>query len=67
MQKNTRQRLLDLMIARIGRHMLAARLQIPVLILDDWSSGKTALPDAKLIALINLIDETSDDDGSAFD
>jgi len=67
MQRNTRQRLLDLMIARIGRHMLAARLQVPVLILDDWASGKTVLPDAQLIALIKLIDETSDGDGSAFD
>ena len=57
--KSTRQRLLDLMVARIGRGQLAVRLAIPLAILDDWSSGATAMPDAKLVALINLVDETS--------
>jgi hypothetical protein len=57
--KSTRQRLLELMGARIGRGPLAVRLSVPLAILDDWSSGMTAMPDAKLVALINLVDETS--------
>ena len=47
------------MVARIGRGQVAVRLANPLAILDDWSSGATAMPDAKLVALINLVDETS--------
>ena len=57
--KSTRQRLLDLMAARVGRGQLAIRLAVPLAILDDWSGGATAMPDAKLVALINFVDETS--------
>ncbi len=57
--KSTRQRLLDLMVARVGRRQVAIRLAVPLAILDDWSSGATAVPDAKLVALINFVDETS--------
>jgi hypothetical protein len=49
------------MVARIGRPMLASRLEVPLGILDDWLGGKAMMPDAKLIALIHLIDETSED------
>ena len=48
------------MVARIGRPMLAARLEVPLGILEDWLGGSAAMPDAKLIALINLVDETSE-------
>ena len=61
MGKDTRQRLLELMLARIGRAKLAARLQVPLGVMDDWISGHTRLPDGKLISLIDLIDETCAD------
>ena len=60
MSTQTRQRLLELMVARIGTAQLAFRLQVPTAILRDWIEGKTAMPDAKVIALIDLIDETAD-------
>ena len=59
MQKSTRPRLLELIVARLGRYQVAIRLAVPLAILDDWSSGSATIPDAKLIALVNLIDETS--------
>ena len=59
--RTARQRLLDLMVARIGRHRVAARLGVPLGILDDWLGGGSAVPDAKLVMLIDLIDETSED------
>ncbi|HYL90629.1 MAG TPA: hypothetical protein VEU32_17910 [Burkholderiales bacterium] len=59
MQKSTRQRLLELMIARIGRGELAARLEVPCAILRDWLEGHMPMPDGKVIALIDLIDRTA--------
>ena len=63
MSKSTRQRLLELMIARIGRSALAAALGVPCAILLDWLNGDSLMPDGKLITLIHLIDETGN--GSA--
>ena len=60
MSKQTRQRLLELMVARIGHAQLAFRLQVPLAILRDWIDGKAAIPDGKVITLIDLIDETAD-------
>jgi hypothetical protein len=60
MGKDTRQRLLALMVARVGRPELAARFGVPLGILDDWIAGHARLPDGKLISLIDLIDETGD-------
>lgn len=60
MSKQTRQRMLELMVARIGHAKLAFRLQVPTAILRDWIDGKTPVPDAKVIALIDLIDETGE-------
>jgi len=56
--KSTRQRLLELMMARVGRNALAASLGVPCAILADWINGDSVMPDAKLVALIHLIDET---------
>ena len=61
MQRNTRQRLLDLMVARIGRPALAAHLDVPIGILDAWLHGIDRMPDAKLGTLIDLIDQTNAD------
>ena len=57
--KSTRQRLLELMMARIGRNALAASLGVPCAILVDWINGASLMPDAKLVALIQMIDETA--------
>ena len=65
MRKDTRQRLVDLMVARLGRTRLAALLGVPLVVLDDWLAGEAPVPDAKLLALIGLIDETGDPDGSS--
>ena len=59
-KKDTRQRLMDLMVARIGRAELAMRLQVPSSVLDDWMNGSTRIPDGKLLKLIDLIDLTAD-------
>jgi hypothetical protein len=58
MEKSSRQRLLELVIARIGRPSVVERLQIPPCILDDWLTGEAHMPDRKLLALVGLIDET---------
>lgn len=55
-----RQHLISLMVARIGWKELAARLQVPVAILHDWFNGETQMPDAKLLALMRLLDETEE-------
>lgn len=57
--KSTRQRLLELMTARIGRSALAASLGVPCAILADWVNGESLMPDGKVVALIHLIDETA--------
>ena len=57
--KTTRQRLLELMAARIGATQLAVLLGVPCAILKDWLSGQAVMPDPKLVTLINLIDETA--------
>ena len=46
------------MVARIGRQELARRLDVPLAILGDWLIGETIMPDAKLAALIDLVDDT---------
>ena len=56
--KTTRQRLLELMMARIGKSALAAGLGVPCAILLDWLHGDSLMPDGKVIALLHLIDET---------
>ena len=60
MSKSTRQRLLELMMARVGKSALAASLGVPCAILLDWINGYSTMPDGKVIALINLIDDTTE-------
>jgi hypothetical protein len=59
LERNTRQRLLELVIARLGWVGTAQRLQIDAETLGDWMSGATRVPDEKLAPLVNLIDETN--------
>ena len=60
MASNTRQRLLYLMVARVGRLELAIRLRVAPAVLHEWLNGHAPIPDAKLVALIDLIDATGD-------
>lgn len=60
MASNTRQRLLYLMVARVGRLELSVRLRVPPAVLHEWLNGQAPIPDAKLVALIDLIDATGD-------
>jgi len=42
------------------REDVALRLRVPSAIVSDWLSGKSALPDITVLALIALMDETND-------
>ena len=56
--KNTRQRLMDLAIGLIGCIETARWLEVEPEILDRWASGTSAMPDDKLLALLDLVDRT---------
>jgi hypothetical protein len=56
---NTRKRLLELAVARLGRVATAARLDVRLAVLDDWLYERCQMPDWKLVALVNLLDETN--------
>jgi hypothetical protein len=62
MGRHTRQRLLDLLVVRVGRAPLAAQLGVPLPVLDDWLAEKAPIPDAIVVALVDLIDETGEPD-----
>ena len=59
MTSDTRSRLLDLVIARVGRTVTASYLDVDCALLDHWSGGTAYMPDDKLLALIDLIDRTA--------
>ena len=43
----------------IGRDQLASGLKISAALLDSWISGRTSMPDRKLSALADLLEEIS--------
>ena len=51
-----RMRLLKLAVKRYGRDELAKRLRIGPEQLDGWVSGERAVPDTKILAVIDLLD-----------
>ena len=53
---NTRLRLLKLAVKRYGREDLAKRLRIEPDQLDHWISGERAVPNTKILAVIDLLD-----------
>jgi hypothetical protein len=53
---NTRLRLLKLAVKRYGRDELAKRLRIGPEQLDDWISGERAVPNTKILAVIDLLE-----------
>ena len=60
MPAKTRIRLLELAVARLGRVSAAARLGVPLAVLDDSQSGLAPIPENKLASLLDLLDETAD-------
>ena len=48
---DTQKRLLEYAVQRSGRAALAARLRVPLAILDDWMQALTPMPPVKFIAL----------------
>lgn len=60
MKGNTRQRLLDLVLTRLGWKQTAERLQVDSRTLDAWVSGATRIPDDKLRELVEIIDQTNE-------
>jgi hypothetical protein len=54
----TQKRLLEYAVQRIGRTALAAKLRVPMVILDDWLLAVTPMPSVKFMALVeDLLDE----------
>ena len=56
MAENTRARLLKLAVRRYGREDLAKRLRVGPEQLDDWITGERAVPNTKILAVIDLLD-----------
>lgn len=54
--KNTRQRLVDLAVGMIGWTQTVQWLEVEPAMLDRWLSGEAAMPDDKLLALLELVD-----------
>jgi hypothetical protein len=54
--ENTRLRLLKLAVKHYGREDLAKRLRVAPEQLDDWISGERAVPNSKILAVIDLLD-----------
>ena len=55
--ENTGQRLLAYAAERLGKGEVAARLNVSVDTVDAWMTGVIAIPNRKLLALADLIDE----------
>ena len=60
MAETTKQNLLRMAAARIGRAELAQRLKIPESLLEAWMSGHASMPDRKLLLLAELLDKLGD-------
>ena len=41
---------------RLGRATVAQRLNVPVVVLEDWIDGYPPVPDWKVTALVELVD-----------
>ena len=54
----TQKRLLEYAVQRIGRAALAAKLRVPLVILDDWLLAVSPMPSMKFMTLVeDLLDE----------
>ena len=52
----TRRTLLKVAVQMLGRATVAERLNVPVVVVEDWIDGYPPVPDWKLGALVELID-----------
>ena len=57
MPHTTRQRLITVAVQHFGRDTLARRLKTSPEVIDAWDKGQEPIPNAKLLALIDLLDE----------
>jgi hypothetical protein len=55
--RESRQALLRKAVSLVGRDALASGLKVPMAVLDGWLSGNGSMPDGKLGALIQVLDE----------
>ena len=60
MAETTKQNLLEMAAKRIGRAELAKRLNVPESLLEAWMRGLASMPDRKLLALAELLDQLGD-------
>ena len=60
MGETRKQRLLKSAADLIGRDALAARLKVAESLLEAWINGHATLPDRKLIALAEVLDDLAD-------
>ena len=57
MAHTTRKRLITLAVQHYGREELARRLKTSPTAIDTWDRGQEPIPNPKLLALIDLLDE----------
>lgn len=60
MGERTKHELLRRAANLIGEAELAIALKIPLSLLGAWMNGHASIPDRKLIALIDILDEVAD-------
>ena len=60
MGKATKRALLRKAADLVGEDQLAARLRVPVSLLDVWLRGLATMPDRKLLMLADLLEELAD-------
>ena len=48
--------LLSVAVDRLGRMEVAKRLNVPAIVLQDWIDHQVAIPPAKVLKLIDLLD-----------
>lgn len=60
MGERTKHELLRRAANLIGEAELAIALKIPLSLLAAWMNGHASIPDRKLIALIDILDEVAD-------
>jgi transcriptional regulator with XRE-family HTH domain len=55
--ETTKQRLLQQAAKLVGREELAARLRVPINLLEAWLQGSASMPDRKLVQLAEVLDQ----------
>ena len=60
MPDTTKQGLLAQAAKRLGKAELAKRMNTPESLLEAWMSGHASMPDRKLLALAEILDQLGD-------